>query len=95
MKIKCEKCGFEEIPENFNGIMTYGTENEQLLRMIYIECPICNNQAFFQHFRVDTRNVLSVSHLLTPSLEEAKTPEEVKKKYAEKLKELRSKYSNP
>lgn len=44
MKIKCEKCGFEEIPENFNGVMTI--EKESLLRMIYIECPICNNQAF-------------------------------------------------
>jgi len=95
MKIKCEKCGFEDIPENFNGIMSWGSERKDLLRKIYIECPICNTQAFFQHFKVDTRNQLSVSHRFVATLEEAKTPEEAEKVYLEKLRKAREEYSKP
>ena len=95
IKVSCDHCGFEDIPENFNAFLKYGTEHNQLLRMIYIECPICTQQAFFQHFQVDTRNCLSISHLLAATLNEAKTPEEAKQVYEKKLQALKKKYSSP
>jgi len=61
MKIVCGNCGFQEAPENFHAVYEIET-----LQMIYIVCPKCGNECFFQHFRlpIESGNAMSMSHLL-------------------------------
>ena len=103
MKIKCEKCGFEEAPENFHGIIQKRADEtdyprKRVMWMVFIECPICNEETFFQHFPTDIPDgqaCLSSSHLLNVSVDEAQTREEAEKLHWKKLQELKSKYNTP
>ena len=110
MKIVCDKCGFSDIPTNYHGIQEYNVEkcedNDTTMRMIYVQCPICENREFFQHFYIkeeqetvhDTDIVsMSLSHMLAVSFEEADKDDtekarEIFEQKVAKLQELRKKY---
>lgn len=90
MKIKCEKCKFEDIPENFSAYKYVSTVSDTAIEYIYIECPVCGNVAFFQHFALPAQK--SISHLLIPNSDLASKPEEALKEYEEKLEKLKKRY---
>ena len=54
--IECDKCKFRDIPENFNAFMSYAPNTHVgesgTLLLITIECPVCSEQQFYQHFKV-------------------------------------------
>ena len=51
--IKCVKCEYEDLPENFNAIQRYVKNDPGIpMRVIEIQCPNCDNQLFFTHFAI-------------------------------------------
>jgi len=52
---RCVKCGYEDLPENFNGIQCYTPNSPGVpMRVIRLQCPNCSNALFFTHFTIYT-----------------------------------------
>lgn len=56
LMIECQNCKYKDLPENFNGFLSYGPNEHPgengLLVLITLECPVCQSQQFYQHFKV-------------------------------------------
>lgn len=85
MKVKCDKCDFEELPENYHSLCQYYRNQWN----IFLVCPRCGEHYFIQHFGSVNPNYFnfSSSHLLCAPMTEVKTRTEAIEYYEGKLKE--------
>jgi len=98
-KIRCEKCGFEDKPENFT--LFAELDKESSIMLFYIQCPACDHLEFLQHLTVECVSGLinekyakcvSMSHLFKVSIEECEDPELAYNLMLKKIREFKRKY---
>ena len=72
MKIKCEKCGYEDRMENFHALFYMSempkSSGKEYQQNIYMACPKCGDYDFCQHFAYpfSSKIEMSASHLVAP-----------------------------
>ncbi|MFA5365816.1 MAG: hypothetical protein WC325_11605 [Candidatus Bathyarchaeia archaeon] len=97
MKIKCDKCEFEDIPENWNALI-YKIDDDNF--NFYLLCPVCDTEYFVQHAGQiqgipENSFIIAFSHLFACTLEEAKTSKEAKELTNIRWQEFRLKHNKP
>ena len=90
IKIKCENCGCEDIPANFSAILSRDISNG--VDGIWIQCPVCQMNEFYQHFTIQQSPKIAMSQIYTSQMKDAKNPKDAMKIYNKALKALRKKY---